>query len=62
VEACVVCQFGVKGGGEEMSLLGGDDPPVGNGGEDFCIIRHRFNDRRADEDRVIGRVVILWFV
>ena len=53
MEARVVCQFGVKGCSEEMSLLCRDNPPVGNRSENLCIPAHRLDDRRADEDRVI---------
>lgn len=56
VEARVVGQFRVKRGSEKMPLLGGDNPPVGNRSEDFCIAAHRLNNRRADENRMIWRV------
>ena len=36
-----------------MSLLRGDNSPIGDGSEHFGIPMHRLDDRRADEDRVI---------
>jgi len=53
VEARIACQFGVKGCSEEMSLLRGNNPPVGNRSEYLRVAADRFNDRRTDENRVI---------
>ena len=65
MKARILCQLGMKGRGEQVSLLGGDDPPVWDRSQNFGIAIHRFDDRRPDEDRVIvllgvGRLLELW--
>ncbi len=46
----------MEGGGQEFSLLGGDNASIGQGRKDAGVGADRFNDRGADENRVI-RVV-----
>src|SRR5690349_18325115 len=36
-----------------MSLLGGDDSSIWHSRKDLRITTHRFNNRRADKDRVV---------
>lgn len=53
MEARIVCQFGMKRCGEEPPLSRSDDPPVGKRSENFHALANRFDDRRANEDRMI---------
>ena len=53
MEARIVGQFGVERCSQEMSLLRGDNPPVGDGSENLRPAADRLNDRRTDEYRVV---------
>lgn len=53
MEARIIRQFGVKGCRKEMSLLRGNNSPIVQRGKRLRISGYRFNERRADEDRVV---------
>jgi len=56
MKAGIRCEFRMKGRRQQVALLRGNDPAVGEAGKRPRISGYRLDDRRANEDRVVGIV------